>query len=309
MDSRTSAVRTSITAPNFSNRSRRLESQPPIPFHRRLMTVIAAAAALLLIISGPATATPMAVIQLNHRTADEIIPILTPFLSGGDSLSGDGFLLFVGAAPERLVRIREMVAHLDQAPHQLIITVVQGENAVATLQELAFSGSVAIGDDVSLGTGKRRPPENRLDVRVRNERRRRQLNDIQRIRVQSGQPATITVGLSLPEAVESRRHEGMRYHAVQGYRQLMTGVRVVAHRSGQRVVLDLETRRDRPADGGHGSVQQQGVQTRVEGRVGEWIEIGAVLGQSTRSDTGIDTFGSGTRQRRNQIFIRVEDAP
>ena len=84
----------------------------------------------------------LAVIELNHRRADDVIPVITPFLGTGDTLSGKDGLLFLSTTPENLARIQSIIAHLDQASRQLAVTVVQGENALDTLGPFPFPAAL-----------------------------------------------------------------------------------------------------------------------------------------------------------------------
>ena len=109
---------------------------------------------LVFICFAIASGGQVAVIELKNRPADELIPVISPFLGPGDTLSGQDNLLFLSTTPENLARIQSIIAHLDQALQQLAITVVQGENAIDRLSTIDISGSVIIGDSVTAGVGE-----------------------------------------------------------------------------------------------------------------------------------------------------------
>lgn len=271
------------------------------------MWAAAAILAFLLILSAGAYGGQLAVLELNHRRADDVMPIISPFLGAGDTLSGKDGLLFISTTPENLARIQSIIAHLDQAPQQLAITVVQGENALDTLETLAVSGSVTIGDKVTVGVGDHRgQSDDAITVEARTRDRVRRSSDVQRVLVQAGQTATIYVGLSEPVPVGSPSHHGMHIHQIQGYREILTGVLVTPRISGDRISLDIETRRDRPADDGSDAVRTQEIQTRVQGRLNEWIEIGGVLSNTARTETGWVHGGSEHHAGRHHVFIKIE---
>jgi type II secretory pathway component GspD/PulD (secretin) len=275
-------------------------------FGHRFNLAAAAILASLLILSAGAHGSQLAVIELNHRQADDVIPVITPFLGAGDTLSGKDRLLFLSTTPENLARIQSIIAHLDQASRQLAVTVVQGENALDTLGALSVSGSVTIGDKVTAGVGHRGQADDALTVDARSTQRTRNSSDVQRVLVQAGQTATIYVGLSEPVPLGSPTLHGMRHHQIQGYREVLTGVRVTPRLSGDTITLDIETRQDRPADGGSGAVRTQGIQTRVQGRLNEWIEIGGILSGTARREAGIVYGGSGRQASHHNVFIKIE---
>jgi type II secretory pathway component GspD/PulD (secretin) len=262
---------------------------------------------LLLSVVAPASNSQLAVIELKHRLADEVIPIISPLLEPGNTLSGDGFRLFLTTSPENLIRIQSIIAHLDQASRQLAITLVQGENALDTLSRITVSGNVSIGDHVKIGAGSRRDqPPNTVDVDARSSRSTQRSTDVQRVLVEDGAAATIYVGLSAPVVLGSPVHGGVRHREVVGYREMFSGMQVIPRVSGQRVILEIETHRDQPSGDLSGEVQTQQIRTRVQGSLNEWIEIGGILTTTQGTDTGLTHGQSGRMTNQRQVFIRVE---
>ena len=133
----------------------------------RLISICVIILTVLFILFTIAFGGQMAVIELKHRPAEDVIPAIAPFLGPGDALSGQDFLLFLNTTPENLTRFRSIIAHLDQASRQLAIMVVQGENAVDQLRAVELSGSVVIGNGATVGMGNpRNPPHDSITVDV-----------------------------------------------------------------------------------------------------------------------------------------------
>ncbi|WP_319523811.1 hypothetical protein [uncultured Desulfosarcina sp.] len=277
---------------------------------KRLILIGTTIFCLLASVLALAANNRLAVIELEHRPADEVIPIIAPLLEPGNTLSGDGFRLFLTTSPENLIRIREVIDHLDRASRQLAITLIQGENALDTLSRLSVSGSVAIGDHVKIGTGGRsdQPPDT-VAVDAQSSRSSQRSTDLQRVLVEEGATATVYVGLSAPVILGSPVHGGVRHHEVVGYREMFTGMQVTPQVSGQRVTLEIETHQDRPTGDLSGEVQTQQIRTRVQGNLNEWIEIGGILTTAQGTDTGLTHGRSGRTVKQRQVFIRVEPVP
>ena len=279
--------------------------------HRLKLRPMAAGAtilSLLFIFSAIPSGGQMTVIELKHRPADDIIPAISPFLGPGDTLSGQDYVLFLNTTPENLTRIQSIVAHLDQASQQLAITVVQGENAIDQLNSVDISGSVTIGDGVAVGVGA--PPgrpHDSITVDARDSRRATRSSDIQRVLVQNGATATIYLGLSAPVAIESPTHKGMRYHQIQGYREMLSGVQVTPRISGNRVTLEIETRQDQPAGDGSAVVHNQPIQTRIQSRLDEWIDLGSILGTSNRTEDNLITRSASQQSSQRHVFVKVTE--
>ncbi len=263
---------------------------------------------LVFICFAIASGGQVAVIELKNRPADKLIPVISPFLGPGDTLSGQDSLLFLSTTPENLARIQSIIAHLDQALQQLAITVVQGENAIDRLSTIDISGSVTIDDGVAVGVGAPPgPPHDSITVDARNSQRTRRGSDIQRVLVQNGATATIYLGLSAPVAMESPTHKGMRYHQIQGYREMLTGVQVTPRISGNRVTLEIETRQDQPAGDSPAVVRSQQIQTQIQARLDEWIDIGSILGTSNRKEDNLITRSASQQSSQRHVFVKVTE--
>ncbi len=263
---------------------------------------------LVFICFAIASGGQVAVIELKNRPADELIPVISPFLGPGDTLSGQDSLLFLSTTPENLARIQSIIAHLDQALQQLAITVVQGENAIDRLSTIDISGSVIIGDSVTAGVGENRSqPRDSIDIDAQSSQPTSYSSDIQRILVQNGATAIFYVGLSAPVAMEDLTHKGMRYHQIQGYREMLTGVHVTPLVSGNRITLEIETRQDQPAGDGPAVVRSQQIQTQIQARLDEWIDIGSILGTSNRKEDSMITRSASQQSSQRHVFVKVAE--
>lgn len=252
----------------------------------------------------------LAVIELKHRPADEVIQVLVPLLDPADRLSGSGYQLFLNTSPEKLTQIKAIIAHLDRSSKQLAITVVQGENALEKLAGLSISGKVTIGDGITVGTGdSRNQLRDSVTVDAQSSQRTSSSSDIQRVLVQDGNTATIYVGLSTPVAMASPQHQGMRYHQIVEYREMITGVMVTPRLSGNQVSLSIETQREQHSDDRPVVVETQQVQTRVRGQLNEWIEIGGILSGTRRTESGLVYGESGRQSSQKKVYVRVEAIP
>jgi hypothetical protein len=89
--------------------------------------IVTALLVALIAVLAPAgvSAEKMRVIQLKHRPAGEIIPLIRPLLGPEDALSGTDYRLIVRASDRNLKDIEHLLAQLDVAQRQLRITVEQ----------------------------------------------------------------------------------------------------------------------------------------------------------------------------------------
>ncbi len=131
---------------------------------RGLSIVLRAAwLAALLFGAGLAQAQDLQIIQLKHRLAADLLPVVQPLVESGGSITGTDNVLLVCPSARNLEQIRQAVAALDRAPRQLLISVGQGN--VGSDTSAGARGSATIGSgDVQVGVN--RPPGGSSGVQV-----------------------------------------------------------------------------------------------------------------------------------------------
>ncbi len=237
----------------------------------------------------------VSVINLKYRPADEIVRIIKPQLGPEESITGKGFVVILSAASDNLPRLEQMIGTLDKPSRQLLITVVQGENARQALASIDVSGNVSIGDNARIEFGRNPQPENTVSVKGESSESKRFAADIQRLRIQEGRSALLYMGQSIP--VTAKTIDPRLENSQVVYQQVRTGFWVTARLAGNRYVLDIVSQRESTVSAGSGVVGTQQIQTQVRGQLGKWMDIGEVLGISRHSESGI---AYGERQQHNR---------
>ena len=92
--------------------------KPSAPHTVRLAFLLAALLFALTGIASVSRAESLEVIQLQHRMAEDLLPILQPLLPPGSVLTGTGDVLLVRTDPATLDQLRATVMQLDRAPRQ-----------------------------------------------------------------------------------------------------------------------------------------------------------------------------------------------
>ena len=91
-------------------------------------------------------------IQLQHRTTDEIIPVIQALVHPGGTVTGMNNQLIVKTTASNLVEIKQLLAEIDKAARRLLITVRQDVNGEINKQHHGVSGRYSSGD-VSISSG------------------------------------------------------------------------------------------------------------------------------------------------------------
>lgn len=271
---------------------------------------------LVIVCSGLARADDAAleIIPLKHRPAEEIIPIIRPFVHEQGTLTGTGFQLIVRTTSQNLEELKTIIERLDTAPRRLLITVKQDVSAYERETAAELSGAatvdgesrVTVGGPKGAGDG-----EDGLRARVLSTRSRDDDTLTQRVQVLEGREAYIEIGRSIPLPARSVVHTpgGINTYDSIEYRDVTVGFYVLPRLSGENVTLEINPHRDLESGHGGGQISIQQIQTTVTGRIGEWLDIGGAVQEQV--DSGAGTVYS-TRERaeeRRRVFIKVEELP
>lgn len=237
-------------------------------------------ALLLALACVPAPAQSLQIIELKHRPAAQVLPVLQPLIEPGGSVSGSGFQLFVRAGPANLEQIRQVVASLDRAPRQLIIYAKQDTARLATR-----AGS----EDRSVGN---------VDTAA------------QQVRAQEGVPAYVSSGAITPidATTVTRTGKGVVVRQTVVPNEISSGFYVTPRVSGDTVFLDIGIQRETPGGRGPGSADTARISTTVSGKLGAWIELGgSATGAAADARDGGSALSSTDASARS-VYVRVEEA-
>lgn len=230
--------------------------------------------------SALARGEALEVITLKYKRAEEVIPVVQPFISRGGAVSGMGNQLILRTGNMR--EIRKIVDSIDRAPRNLKVGVFQGENISA------LSGGVGISGG-------------RIHAKVYSTDSAGSGENVSYVQVLEGSPAFIKMGKIVQDNTVFFGPYGSGVSAQ--YREASRGFYVLAHLNGETVTLDASPVMDRLDDGG---IELQRLSTRISGRLGEWIELGGMEDRRESSSSEIASASVHTRGESRKIWIRVD---
>lgn len=245
--------------------------------------VLAAVLAALSTLAARAAEVVPEVVVLRYRTADQVLPMIQPLVPKPGSVSGVGNELVIQTTRANLIEVKKVLDALDRAPKRLVVTVRQDADEDRGTASQVYGTRGADSDQ-----------------------------HVQQVQVIDGSEAHISIGQSVPVVLR-----GTKRHVVGGrvvedradvveFRDVLSGFSVRPRITGASVVLDISPQRDTPGSQGRGSTNVQRIATTLSGRLGEWIEVGAVMsGQQFRGDTVTYSTRSASSQAR-RILVKVD---
>ncbi|MFN0038422.1 MAG: hypothetical protein ACKVP2_02785 [Burkholderiales bacterium] len=258
------------------------------------------------------------VITLKYRSAEQVIPILKPLLAPGGTLSGMQYNLVIRTTPQNLAELRKVLETVDSMPRRLVISVRQDSAGSGNTSQAEIAGS--IGTDKGRVTVPGRPNDqgatvvlrrgdDRVGARVLNSQSAATDRNVQTVQVLEGSEAVIRVGQSVPVRSRSviQTPQGTQISESVEYRDADTGFRVRPRIGGDRVTLEIVSRRDSVSDPNIESFNIQRVETVVSGRLGEWIEFGGVGQSHVQSDNAAISRRTSAVTDDRKIYLKVEE--
>jgi type II secretory pathway component GspD/PulD (secretin) len=273
--------------------------------------------ALMLLISA-AHADSMSIIQLQNRTAEEVIPIVEPLLGAGDAISGQGFNIFLRSSPQTLTLVKDMIAVLDTPAKMLQVSVFQGsERDLSTLGVSANiqikSGNASV--DVGSGTDNNNAAGGSItygnagsSASVSGIRTQESVEDnpVHHVRVTEGTEAYIETGEQIPYFYGPARTGRGGFAGGVEYKDVVTGFYVLPRIRGDNVILEVSPFKSSRSNTGGDNIDVQSADTTITGRIGEWLLIGGVTEQMEQTRSEIGTTTTTQSSGNASIWIRAD---
>ena len=258
-----------------------------------------------------ARAQDLQVIELRHRLASEVIPIVEPLLEPGGVITGMDGMLFVRASAANVAQIRQAVDALDRKPRQLLVTVGQG--TLTTAQSSSVRGSATIGGgDVQVGVNRPPGAESGVSARVDSRSQHADLSNVSSVRALEGMETFIAIGQSVPVTTTqvTRGWGGTVTQQSTEFRSTSTGFYATARLDGDMVTLEISPQQQRLRSSARGPVvETAGAVTTIRGRLGEWLALGAVQQSSASGTGGLLAWGRQSDVSQYSAWIKVEEIP
>ncbi len=250
---------------------------------------------LLLAIPFAAAADPIEIIELRNRPAEELIPALQPMLDSDASISGQGFTLIVRTSRQNLEQIKSLVARLDSAPRQLLISVFQGSKQ--DLRALTIEGNLLHRDGSTS-----------IHARTLSTHTRLSDSPVHSLRIAEGNEGFIETGQSVPYLSGGTwlTPDGITQNSGISFKDIATGFHVLPRLHGDQVTLELSPFRSRVNEARADVIDTRRASTTLTGNLGEWLKIGAVREQLDSSRSGPGTIASTRDRSTSDIWIRAD---
>ena len=287
---------------------------------QRIFAIFIFVLTLLHDVPASAQQTVLEVIDLKYRSAEQIVPMLKPLLAPGGAISSLQNRVILRTTPQNMAELKKVLDAVDTMPKRLVISVRQEAVGTGLANEAEVSGSIGAGDARATVPGSRsqqggtvviRKGDNVVRGRVISSQSAATDRGVQTVQVLEGNEATIRIGRSVPIRSQNviQTPQGTQISQSVEYRDADTGFRVRPRVNGDRVTLEINSRRDTLADPNSQTFDVQRVDTVVSGKLGEWMEIGGMDQNRVQNEGGTISRRTGSVSDDRKVFLKADLLP
>jgi hypothetical protein len=243
-------------------------------------------------------------IELQHKPAGDIIPLIEPLLPENAVISGEGYKIILKTTAENLPQVKQLIAELDTPLQQLQIAVSLDPAVLQQQTSLPTLTTNIAGKD------KTRPaPISQTETtQIYKTQGQQAAAGLQVIQVLQDRWTMIRTGQSIPVMNRIRNPDGTITESIS-YQQVNQGLRIRPHLSGKKVVLSVQPFYEAASQSGTGRQLYYKQEKQTKTRLGTWISIDTTTGSQLQPADNKAQQNSPAPGATALIYMRVDVAP
>lgn len=250
----------------------------------------------LLGLALPAYADKIRTIELQHRLAAEVLPLIEPMTDSYTTINGHGNLLIIKSSSQSFNDIEQLVKQLDSKQQSITVTVLRTQQQLAD-QHIA---------NQTLNIDLQEPRRSSVEIKRWSTQDSRERDQQYQARGIAGQPIDIQMGRAVADKQQQvllYPHGGVAVQQSTQYIALDNGfqarVSILGNQQAQVDILPLFSRMQR-----NGDITTTSLLTTVNGPVNQWILIGQV-GEQQRQQQNATTYRSH-QDEQQWLYLKIE---
>ncbi len=243
-------------------------------------------------------------IELQHKPAGDIIPLIEPLLPENAVISGEGYKIILKTTAENLPQVKQLIAELDTPLQQLQIAVSLDP---AVLQQQTSLPTLTTNIP---GKDKTRPaPISQTETtQIYKTQGQQAAAGLQVIQVLQDRWTMIRTGQSIPVMNRVRNPDGTITESIS-YQHVNQGLRIRPHLSGKEVVLSVQPFYEAASQSGTGRQLYYKQEKQTKTHLGTWISIDTTTGSQLQPADNKAQQNLPAPGATALIYMRVDVAP
>ena len=247
--------------------------------------------------------------SLRHRPAEDLLPLVKPFLHPDGAITGSGYKIILKTTGSNLEQLKEIISELDVKLKTLQISISTDSKVFEKQQQISVTNdSGAMPGTSSPGVQKiivDKGAKHKVTTRVFSTDTRTNQPAAQHIRLLEGQWAMIRTGKAVPYTERKTNPDGTITETLH-YQKRSSGFRVRAHTNGDIVYLTLRPDIEHASEEGGGQTVYQNIDTSITTYLNKWVEIGGSSIKSESSSQGLSHRTQRQHELERGMFVKVE---
>lgn len=252
--------------------------------------------------------TDFKIITLQHRLAQDILPVVQPMAGEEGSVSAIDNNLLIRTTPERMGVIEQTIATLDKERKNLRITIRHEDTERREQTHASIAGRVTAGKTQVDVNDPHLPREMREGVVIEADKSshvfRQQGSEF--LTVLDGARAFIRVGHSVPYTqqwlVMTQRY--LHLQQTTEFREIATGFAVRPNVIGKQIELEITPRIASLSQAGF--IDFEELSTVVIVMPGQWFDLGGTMQKRDEVSQLILSGGTDSGKRKTKLMVKVD---
>lgn len=260
--------------------------------------ILQVSASIILALFVSLTHAKTEVIELKHRTAAELLPVINSFMEPYERATEWGYQLIIQADDKKIEEIKQLIEQIDTPARRLLISVDTQGNSSNHDNQFGAQGRIkGKQGEVVIGDGN----SNRVEIKRYSSQE--QNSGVRSVQTLEGSAALVQTGQEIQQRHWSVEQNG-RPQQQTSQRNLAQGFYVTATVQGDWVTLELSNQDDRLNAQQQHITETQSTNTRISGRLNEWISVSNIDAQ--QNSTSRDTLSRSKTYSTNNNELRIK---
>ena len=251
---------------------------------------------MFFLLTLPAYADQIRTIELQHRLAAEILPMIEPMADNYTTISGHDNLLIIKSSTQSFQEIERLAKQLDSKQQSITVTVLRTQQQ---LNDEQFS-------DDRLNIDLENPKNSSVEINRWSTKDSRERDQQYQARGIAGQPIDIQMGRAVADNQQQLifyPNGGIAVQETTQYIQLDNGfqarVNILGNQQARVDILPLFSKMQR-----NGDISTTSLLTTVNGPLDQWILIGQI-GEQQRQQHNTNTYRSH-QDEQQWLYLKIE---
>lgn len=262
---------------------------------------------LLCCIVSPAQARPeLKIIELQHRFALDLLPVLQPLAGDHGSVRAFGNQVIINAESADLANIEATIRSLDTPMRNWHITVDHDTQGRQQDRRIGVSGNAGNKNvKIKIPDAQSHTPHG-VSIQADEKTRAWSQSKEMTLTVLDGAQAYITSGKLIPYTGYWVTLTQRYAHIAQttDWQEVSTGFMVRPRQIGERVDIEIIPRLSQA--GGNNSIDFTELSTHIQTRPGEWVDLGGLMSNRDEVSRAILSDGTSRDSGSSSFRIKVE---